>query len=217
MNGWIIGILAHATGITRGKRAKKESKPQIKMMHNSKTAILVIDMINDFVKNKKCSCYSSKFRLIILPIQKFLKKGNERGIPIIFVCDHHKSANTVCVKKWGLHAMHNTDGWKIIDELSQFSRMCVSKEYYDSFFRSQLHSTLQRLNVTQILLCGVQTNCCIRATVESGYYRGYIVKVISDCVADENVVSHKIGLRTISSLSGSIIDSDKWWRLYDNE
>lgn len=26
MNGWMVGVLAHATGITRRKRSKQESK-----------------------------------------------------------------------------------------------------------------------------------------------------------------------------------------------
>jgi nicotinamidase-related amidase len=187
-----------------------------KLASNSRVAFLVIDMINDFLKNKKCKLYSPRFKAIIPRIKKFLKEGKKRNIPIVFVCDNHQSKDSICIKRWGIHAMRGTIGAKIVDELIPFVKRILLKEYNDAFLRSNLDITLRKLGVTEIALCGIQTNYCIRATAEGGYYRGYTVKVISDCVTDENLKSHKIGLKTISLLSGTVINSKRYLKAHDN-
>lgn len=112
--------------------------------------------------------------------------------------------------------MNGTQSAEIVDELVPFAKIRVNKQYNDSFFRSKLDATLKKLGVTEIIIVGIQTNYCIRGTAEGGYYRGYSVNVISDCVTDEDEESHEIGLKTISSLSGTVINSDNFELEFDS-
>src|SRR5262249_21955958 len=113
---------------------------------------------------------------------------------------------------WGAHGLENTIGAKVIPELNRFARLQIPKEFNDAFFRSQLNAVLRRLRITDILLCGIQTNYCVRSTAEAAYYRGFKVHVVADCVADESNEFHRIGLRTIAAMAGRVVGSEQCWK-----
>lgn len=79
-----------------------------------KYAILVVDMLNDFVTGAlKCDR-----GLAIVPKTAELVKGaREKNIPVIFCNDAHLKGIDHELKFWGDHAIAGTEGAKVIPEL----------------------------------------------------------------------------------------------------
>ncbi|HKZ62447.1 MAG TPA: isochorismatase family protein, partial [Nitrososphaera sp.] len=77
-------------------------------------AILVVDMLNDFVHGKlKCE----RAKRIIPNIKLLLDSARENKTPIFFCNDEHLPIDTYEMKLWGPHAMKGTEGARVIVEL----------------------------------------------------------------------------------------------------
>ncbi|HEC93634.1 MAG TPA: isochorismatase family protein, partial [Candidatus Atribacteria bacterium] len=56
----------------------------------TKKALLVIDMLNDFIREDGKLYIGKRGEEIILPIQRELQSFREKDNPIFYVCDHHR-------------------------------------------------------------------------------------------------------------------------------
>lgn len=66
--------------------------------------------------------------------------------------------------------------WALIPPLAQAQRegdLHIFKTYGDSFADTPLHSELQRLGVTEVRLCGAQSEACVTATLWGALHLGY--------------------------------------------
>jgi nicotinamidase-related amidase len=74
-----------------------------------------------------------------------------------------------------------TPGWEVLSSLSQMeSDIAVRKTVNDVFSRSELASTLDSLNVSNLIISGWATDFCVDSTIRSAVSRGYNVVVASD-------------------------------------
>lgn len=124
-----------------------------------KKAILVIDMINDFVVGK----YGSEQARRIVPILKrFLNWARVKKIPIIYVQDTHSPYDPE-LKIWGKHAMKETPGCETVRELSRGPKdILVKKNTFSGFYRTKLESLLKKLRVKRLILTGITTDICVK-------------------------------------------------------
>ncbi len=164
-------------------------------------ALLVVDMINEFVYGK----FGSKAaREIILNIQKLMHTFNLT----IFLCDNHKE-NDPEIKVWGKHAMDGTTESQIIEELKDENAVIVKKSTYDGFFGTELNQVLQKNGVDEVYICGVATNICVIHTAFGAFARGYSVNVVEDACAGTTPEEHENAIRYMKNIYGAkIVRSD---------
>lgn len=143
-----------------------------------KTAVLVIDMQNDVVE--------SAFRRaeVVAKIAELVKKARDNSIPVIWV--QHSDDGLV----------KGSDGWAYVPELQmQESEPVVHKAFGDSFEGTNLEELLRSYEINQLVVCGAQTDACIRSTLHGAIARGYDALLVSDahttddCVYTEPVIS----------------------------
>ena len=79
-----------------------------------KYAVIVVDMLNDFVTGPMAS---PRVKTIIEPIRELCAKARKQGIPIIYTNDSHTPELDTEFKLWGPHAVEGTKGAKVIAEL----------------------------------------------------------------------------------------------------
>ncbi|HKR57673.1 MAG TPA: isochorismatase family cysteine hydrolase [Candidatus Nitrosopolaris sp.] len=163
--------------------------------HEPKTryAILVNDMLNDFIHGKlKCK----RATQIIPNIRLLLEKARENKIPIFYCNDEHLDTDRYEIKLWGAHAMKHSDGAKVINELKPRSAdYIVSKRRYSSFDRTRLHRLLEKTyggrGANTLVMTGVHTHICVKHTAYDAFVRGYNVIVAEDAVEafteDDNI------------------------------
>jgi len=147
-------------------------------MDKDKSALLVIDMLNDFLYGKlKCE----RCRGIIGDIGELIDLAHKRNIPVIYICDSHKPDDPE-FEKWPPHAVEGTKGAEIIDELKPGDDdYVVKKTRYSGFFETELDSLLRKLGVNSLILCGILTDICIQNTAADAFFRGYGITVAEEC------------------------------------
>ena len=157
-----------------------------------KPALLVIDMQNDFKKG--ASAYSCEMLDDGLTgrVKQLIEICRQKNVPIVYTqhtikADKSNAENgepadvRVCIQ--------NTEGWKIIKELETKQKdNIVLKHRADAFFESKLSEALKNLKADTVIVCGVWTNNCVRATAEASYARNYKIILVSDCCGANSFV-----------------------------
>jgi nicotinamidase-related amidase len=196
-------------------------KPSLAKGHNSKNnvphdnyerkpryAILVNDMLNDFIHGKlKCD----RAAQIIPKIKLLLEKARQKDIPIFYCNDEHLRIDTYELKLWGPHAMKDSDGAKVIDELRPSANdYIVPKRRYSSFDGTSLDNSLGETyngkGADTIIMTGVHTHICVKHTVYDAFVRGYDLIVAEDGVEAFTGDDHVAGLKYMRLNYGAKIE-----------
>jgi nicotinamidase-related amidase len=83
--------------------------------------------------------------------------------------------------------------------------LVVRKAMASAFFGTPLTTYLRSRDVDSILLAGVSTSGCVRASAVDAYSNGYPVFVVEECCFDRSEFSHLASLFDINNKYGSVI------------
>lgn len=72
--------------------------------------------------------------------------------------------------------------------------LIVSKQYPSAFFGTSLASTLTALGVDHVILTGLTTSGCVRATCVDSISHGFITTVVREAVGDRHSDPHEANL-----------------------
>jgi len=194
-----------------------------------KTALIIIDMQNDFVLPNAPQCIDGA--LDVIPnIQEVLEHFRENSLPVFHVYREYR-ADGSDIEKTRLNDFLNeqkycvpyTHGCEIIDELAPIDgEYKIVKNRFSGFMHTELDFILSRLDIEMIVVCGIQYPNCIRATVFDGIALGYDVTLVTDAtgaqtdeIAQANIVDiSNIGVRCITideyMTTKSIKETNKW-------
>ncbi|MBK5237679.1 MAG: cysteine hydrolase [Actinomycetales bacterium] len=172
------------------------------------TALLVIDMQNDFVLEGH-PMEVPEARTAIPHIQRLIATSRELGIPVIY--SQHTLLDDFDVSP--LEATYNerlltvgmrkgTFGVQVIDALKPADNEIVIEKYrYDAFHNTTLEPILRSIRglnqIDTVIITGTLTEVCCESTARGAYMRDYKVAFVSDAtgaltapaqVATENVI-----------------------------
>lgn len=165
-----------------------------------KAAVVVIDMINDFVTGTLKSKRAPK---IIPNIQRLLNFAREKSIPIIYTSDAHLPGVDRELQVWPSHAVAGTEGAEVIKELKpERGDHVIQKRRYSAFYGTGLDSLLRDLKVDTLVLVGLVTNICILHTAADAFFRGYQILVPEDGVEAPTEEDQKFGIKYIRTMYG---------------
>ena len=175
------------------------------VLNPSKTAVLVIDMQNDFVKpNGKL--YVPTAQETIPAIRKLLEKARSANVPIIYTQDWHFK-NDPEFRIWGEHCVANTWGAEIIDELKPApDDIVIRKRRYDAFFGTDLDYVLRHIvHADTLVIVGTVANICVLHTAGSAALNWYNVVVPIDGISALNEFDYYAALRQIAFLYKGVL------------
>ena len=160
-------------------------------------AILVVDMLNDFVTGA-LACERGK--AIVPATSKLLDAAREAGVPVIFCNDAHIAGIDRELKLWGDHAIAGTKGAEVIPELKLSNKdFVVPKRRYSGFFQTDLDILLKELGVKTVIMTGLHAHMCVRHTSADAYCLGYdvvVAKEATDSFTEEDYISGLAYLKT---------------------
>lgn len=140
-----------------------------------KKAVLVIDIVNDFVSGIFGSNNSVE---VSGRIADFLKKIDGR-VEVIFTLDTH-IPNDPEFKVWGEHCIMGTWGCQQTDSLKSVNGYRITKRHFDAFYETDLDGYLRALGIESLFIFGISTDLCVQHTVAGAFFRYYDLNVISD-------------------------------------
>ena len=161
-----------------------------------KIALLIIDMLKDFIK----AFDETTAKSLIENINKVIDWARKNGVPIIYICDAHEEGDHE-FNIWGPHAIKGSEGAKIIDELKPIKgNKIVYKSKYSGFFNTRLQAILKKMDIDTLILTGVHTHICVSHTAADAYYRGFKIIIPKQCVSTINKEDHENGLKIMEKL-----------------
>lgn len=157
-----------------------------------KTAIIVVDIINDFVSGVLGSKRAEK---IIPNVKRLLDFARKKKIPVIYTCDTHLRELDDEFEVWPPHAVKGTKGAEVIDELKpEKTDFIIHKRRYSSFFGTDLDTLLRELQVDTVVIVGLVTDICVQHTAGDAFFRGYRIVIPEDGVETVSPEAQKTSL-----------------------
>ena len=167
----------------------------------SKSAVLVVDMLNDFVTGAlKCD----RGLAIVPKTAELLRAARAKNVPVIFCNDAHLKDIDHELKLWGDHAIAGTKGAEVIPELELCATdYVVPKRRYSGFFHTDLDLLLKELGVDTVILTGLHAHMCVRHTAADAYQLGYDVVVAKDATDSFTEEDYLYGIKYLKETYGA--------------
>ncbi len=148
-------------------------------------ALLLVDLQNDFIERSRL--YPA-FEDIIVPISKVLSIARKTAMPIAHVRTQVDPSGTDRMPHWQASdyraCVAGTAGEEPPPKLAERPNEPVfHKQFFSAFSNQALHGWLQSQDINELLIVGLYTHGCVRATVMDAYENGYSVTVLEDGVA----------------------------------
>jgi ureidoacrylate peracid hydrolase len=168
-----------------------------------RTALLVVDMQNDFVHGDGLCARAfgpdlvSGFQSVVEPIARLAAAAREAGVAVIYTKVVQLPDGSLASPVWladnlrygfePLHCMKGTWGWEIHDALApRPGDLVVEKTRRSAFQGTNLENLLRARGVESLVVTGVAASGCVLSTVRDAIERDYFTVVPRDCVADNN-------------------------------
>ena len=188
-------------------------------MRNS--ALVVVDMLYDFIDGS-LACQNADQAvaetLKFIDAQTKGQGGEDHEIldtfPILFVRDHHPADHSSFKEQggiWPSHCVAGTRGGEIHEDLVPyvseeltFDKGCdrTSEQYSGAeglnTAGQSLVEILELLDTTDVYICGIATEFCVRNTCKDLKDAGYNVHLLSDCLA---YVDHDGHLKALDEMA----------------
>jgi ureidoacrylate peracid hydrolase len=193
------------------------------------SALIVVDMQNGFV-HERGSCARSGFPVAELapavgPCSKAIDIARRAGVPIVFTRYTYRAdfrdGGFMLREKFPMLADAKAlvaGSWDqaVLDEMDVRSGdFVIDKNRPSAFLGTPLESCLAGLDVRNVVVCGVTTNCCVETTVRDAAQRDLRTFVLADATAEWEPERQSGALKTMGMLFAhllSIEQLDDAWR-----
>ncbi|MCL4437862.1 MAG: cysteine hydrolase [Candidatus Thermoplasmatota archaeon] len=165
-------------------------------------ALLIVDMTNGFVMDRFRTGFSKTGIPCSANIKKMLDLFRRKKLPVIYTRDMTSDQDVYRIHRgtWNnksepVPADQRTDYNTIYSEIAPLKgEPVIEKSKPSAFFGTPLISMLNYLHVTGIVLTGMVTSGCVRATALDAFSYNYTVAIPQECVADRSKISHEVTL-----------------------
>lgn len=192
----------------RRNMATIEAEPEPISIDVSKTAVIVVDMQNAFVKRGgyfDLAGYDlSGVEGIISPCRKIIAAARQKGAKIIYFrmgcspdfSDRGPADSPYNLKAKGLKLIREKPevkdkfyiygawGAEIIEELKpEPEDIVVRKQKYDGFIGTNFEIILGTFGIRYLIFVGTATNLCVESTLRHAFFLDYFPVLVSDAVS----------------------------------
>ncbi len=167
------------------------------------TALIVVDVQNDFA-DPKGSLYVSGGEEVVPLINAEIDRARAAGAPVFMTQDWHPDSTPHFEKDggiWPVHCVQETWGASLHPDLSAgppvVRKGSNGEDGYSGFTMrdaqtgqtapTALGEMLGEAGVTQLVVCGLATDYCVKGTVLDARERGYPVTVLQHAVRAVNL------------------------------
>lgn len=192
--------------------------------YGQRPALLIIDVNKNFVGDGPAEITEQlgKWRnacgvegyAAVGVIKDVLGAARGRNIPVLYTTNTRRPDGWDCTsRRWKNHrALENYEqeiaGNEIVADIAPEARdIVIVKSKPSAFFGTPLMSYLTFLRVDTLLVCGVSTSGCVRATVTDAFSYNFRVALIEDGCFDRSEASHAINLCDMNAKFADVVPS----------
>jgi len=171
-------------------------------------ALLVVDMTYAFVDSRFRLGHSETGYPAARAGATLLEAARSAGLPIFFTRGFDDDGvSGVGLWKGGEPKVGMQN--QIVEELAPLpGEPVLQKRRPSAFFGTNLVDMLIHSRVDTVIVTGMSTSGCVRATVVDAFSYNFRVVVPEQCVADRSALSHKVSLLDMHMKYGDVVELD---------
>lgn len=187
------------------------AKPDSFLLDTDKTAVIVVDMQNDFGSQgglfDRLGIDMAPIQAVIKPIARVLKSARRMGFPIVYLkmgfqpdlsdagpvdgpnrVKHRQHIGETMQAPDGRESrilIRNTWNTDIISALQpEAEDGVIYKHRFSGFYNTELHAFLQARGIKNLIFTGCTTSVCVESTLRDAMFRDYTCLLLADCAAE---------------------------------
>ena len=189
------------------------SRPDSISFDIASTAVIVIDMQNDFGAKggmfDRAGIDISSIQKVVSPVANVLTAARKRGLKIIYLKMAFKPdlsdlggieyptrmkrakrmhiGDTIMAPNGVMSRILVRDTWntEILPELKPLPEdIIITKNRFNGFYQTSLDSLLRSLKKKYLIITGCTTSICVESTVRDASFRGFMPILLADCTAE---------------------------------
>jgi ureidoacrylate peracid hydrolase len=193
-------------------RISIDAQPEPLALDTASTAVLVVDMQNDFGTEggmfHRAGVDIAPIKAVVPAVARVLAAARRAALPIVYLKMEHRpdlsdtgAASSPYVHKCeffkigspaagprgekGRILVRDTWNTDIVPELRpEPSDIIVSKHRYSGFYETDLHLILRARGINTLIVTGCTTSVCVESTIRDAAFRDYTCVLLSDCCAE---------------------------------
>ena len=175
-------------------------------------ALILVDLIKGFT-DPVCPL-GSDCTEVITANQQLLQAFRDRKLPVFFttvVYEHFEQARVFRSKIPALNILTPESRWVEVDlRLEKCAdEVLIAKRWASAFFGTDLKRHLDDCGVDSLVVTGLTTSGCVRATAVDGLQSDYPVIIPCEAVGDRDPAAHVANLNDLDRKYASVITLSK--------
>jgi nicotinamidase-related amidase len=168
----------------------------------SKPAVIVVDMTREFVDSAYATGWSPTGQPAAAANVSLLESARDAGIPVYYTRQIMQARAPMAMigpRRWTSTRVDASPtlplGGEIADAISPHpTDVVVDKPKPSAFFGTPLLSMLIAEGIDTVIVTGMVTSGCVRATAIDGYMNNFSVVVVEEATADWSDFQHRTAL-----------------------
>jgi len=174
-------------------------------------ALVVVDMCKAFIDSS--SPLGFECDELIQANINLINKFRLNKLPVIFTTTIYRNASEASVFRSKIPALNilepESDAVTFIDDLAPLKdEILIEKKFASAFFQTKLTESLLKIHADSVVICGVTTSGCVRATAVDSLQNNFPTTIAEDCVGDRDTDAHKANLYDLQSKYADVIHSN---------
>jgi ureidoacrylate peracid hydrolase len=188
-----------------------QARPEPLTIDIERTALIVIDMQNDFGSKgglfDRAGIDISAIQKVVEPTSRVVASARDAGIPVVYIkmgfrpdlsdagpldapnrIKHHQQIGEPIQAPDGTESrilIRDTWNTDIVAGLKpEAGDTIVYKHRYSGFYQTDLDAHLRQLNVKYLVVTGCTTSVCVESTIRDAMFRDYSCLLLADCAAE---------------------------------
>lgn len=199
---------------------------------HGRTALLVIDPVNDFLSEGGAGWEMAKRTVelhdVVGNLRRVIAGARENGIPVLFAPMAYTAedyADRELQRRSGINRimferrMFQAGSWgaDFHPDLRPQDKEIVTQPHKGvDVFQTDLPGHLQRLGTTHLVIAGMTANLCCESTGRHAMEQGYDVTFLSDAIGADNLPAYEAAIHVNYPLiANAVLDTDEFLAVID--
>ena len=145
----------------------------------SKKALIVIDMQNDYLWEKRKPMFNYNTPELVDNVNKTVRSYKEKGWDIIYISQIFPN---IITNRWIIgFSIANTEGAKLYSGLDIVSDLCFDKNLPDAFTAKRFREFFHSQDYDEAAVCGLDECGCVGATALGAVKAGVKTSLLKGC------------------------------------
>ena len=175
-------------------------------------ALVIVDMCKAFID--PASPLGFKCTELIDANIKLVKKFRQKELPVFFTTTIYRNEFEASIFRKKLPALNilkpDSEEVSFLEKLQPTTtETIIEKKFASAFFQTNLYDLLKLKTIDSLIISGVTTSGCVRATALDSLQNNFLTTVVENCVGDRNNDAHQSNLLDLKLKYADVIHSEK--------